>query len=34
MKGCELIKDIEQEWYKSDQVLYNMMEDASNNNFI
>jgi len=27
-------KDIEQEWYKNDQVLYDMMEDVSNNNFV
>jgi len=27
-------KNIEEEWYENDQVLYDMMEDASNNNFV
>jgi len=27
-------KDIEQEWYGNDKVLYDMMEDASTNNFL
>ncbi|QCD86842.1 hypothetical protein DEO72_LG3g1369 [Vigna unguiculata] len=27
-------KDIEQKWYGYDKVLYDMMEDASNNNFV
>jgi len=27
-------KDIEQKWYGNDKVLYDMMEDASNNNFV
>jgi len=27
-------KDIKQEWYENDQVLYDMMKDVSNNNFV
>jgi len=27
-------KDIEQKWYENDKVLYDMMKDASNNNFV
>jgi len=27
-------KDIEQKWYENDKVLYDMMEDASNNNSV
>ena len=26
--------NIKQEWYENDQILYNMMEDASSNNFV
>jgi len=34
LRADQRCKDIEQEWYKSDTVLYDMMEDASNNNFV
>jgi len=34
LRADQRCKDIEQEWYKNDKVLYNMMEDASNNNFV
>jgi len=27
-------KNIEQEWYENDKILYNMMEDTSNKNFV
>jgi len=28
------MQDIEQEWYRNDKVVYDMMEDTSNNNFV
>jgi len=27
-------KDIEQKWYENDKVLYDMIKDASNKNFV
>ncbi|QCD79087.1 hypothetical protein DEO72_LG1g2725 [Vigna unguiculata] len=34
LRANQRCKDIEQEWYGNDKVLYTMMEDASNNNFV
>ena len=34
LRADQRCKDIEQKWYVNDKVLYDMMEDASNNNFI
>jgi len=34
LRADQRCKDIEQEWYGNDKVLYTMMEDASNNNFV
>ena len=34
LKVYQRCKDIEQEWYGNDKVLYDMMEVASNNNFV
>jgi len=34
LRADQRCKDIEQEWYGNDKVLYDMMEDASNNNFL
>ena len=34
LRADQWYKDIEQKWYGNDKVLYDMMEDASNNNFV
>jgi len=34
LRADQRCKDIEQKWYGNDRVLYDMMEDASNNNFV
>jgi len=34
LRANQRCKDIEQKWYGNDKVLYDMMEDASNNNFV
>ena len=34
LRADQRCKDIEQKWYGNDKVLYDMMEDASNNNFV
>jgi len=34
LRANKQCKDIEQEWYGNDKVLYDMMKDASNNNFV
>ena len=31
LRSDQRCKDIEQKWYENDKVLYDMMEDASNN---
>jgi len=34
LRADQRCNDIEQKWYGNDNVLYDMMEDASNNNFV
>jgi len=34
LRADQQCKDIEQKWYGNDKVLYDMIEDASNNNFV
>jgi len=34
LRADQWCKDIEQEWYENDKVLYDMMEDVSSNNFV
>ena len=34
LRAYQRCKDIEQEWYRNDKVLYDVMEDASNNKFV
>ena len=34
LRADQRCKDIEKKWYGNDKVLYDMMEDASNNNFV
>ena len=34
LRADQRCKDIEQKWYGNDKVLYDMIEDASNNNFV
>ena len=34
LRADQRYKYIEQKWYGNDKVLYDIMEDASNNNFV
>jgi len=34
LRGDQRCKNIEQEWHENKQILFNMLEDASNKNFV